>query len=72
MATLPVPADPPLKDARSFRLVGTRAPRLDTQTKVTGAAVYGIDVKVTGMLVGNASGDATGSAGRRRDSSSST
>jgi isoquinoline 1-oxidoreductase beta subunit len=50
-ATLPVPKDPPLKDPKDFRLLGTRLPRLDTPAKVDGSAVFGIDVKVPGMLV---------------------
>jgi len=50
-AQLPVPKDPPLKDAKDFRLVGTRTRRLDTPSKVDGSAQFGIDVKVPGMLV---------------------
>src|SRR5437762_2560194 len=50
-AQLPVPKDPPLKDAKDFRLLGTRVPRLDTPAKVDGSAVFGIDVKVPGMVV---------------------
>src|SRR5437867_6675480 len=50
-ATLPVPADAPLKAPKDFRLIGTRVPRLDTPGKVDGTAVFGIDVKVPAMLV---------------------
>ncbi len=50
-ATLPVPQDVPLKDPKDFRLIGTRATRLDTPAKVDGSAVYGIDVTVPGLLV---------------------
>ena len=50
-AQLPVPKDPPLKDPKDFRLLGTRLPRLDTPAKVDGSAVFGIDVKVAGMLI---------------------
>src|SRR3989449_1349520 len=50
-AALPVPTDAPLKDAKDFRLVGTRVTRLDTPSKVDGSAQFGIDVKVPGMLV---------------------
>ena len=50
-AALPVPTDAPLKDPKDFRLVGTRMPRLDTPSKVDGSALFGIDVKLPGMLV---------------------
>src|SRR5256885_9945549 len=50
-ASLPVPKDVPLKDPKDFRLLGTRVARLDTPGKVDGSAVFGIDVKVPGMLV---------------------
>lgn len=49
-AALPVPEDPPLKAPKRFRLIGKRVPRLDTPPKVTGAAVFGLDVRVPGML----------------------
>jgi isoquinoline 1-oxidoreductase beta subunit len=50
-ATLPVPENPPLKDPKNFRLLGTRLPRLDTPSKVNGTAQFGIDVRVPGMLI---------------------
>jgi len=50
-AQLPIPKDAPLKDPKDFRLLGTRVPRLDTPAKVDGSAVFGIDVKVPGMLI---------------------
>lgn len=49
-AKLPVPEDPPLKDPRRFKLIGRRVPRLDTPPKVRGTAVFGLDVRVPGML----------------------
>jgi len=49
-AALPVPQDPPLKDPRRFTIVGRLVARTDTPSKVEGSAVYGIDVKVPGML----------------------
>ena len=49
-AALPVPQDPPLKDSKRFTLVGRVVPRTDTPAKVDGSLVYGIDVKVPGML----------------------
>jgi isoquinoline 1-oxidoreductase beta subunit len=49
-ATLPVPTDPPLKkDAKEYKIVGQRIPRLDTATKVTGTAGYGIDFRLPEM-----------------------
>src|SRR3989475_2396398 len=50
-AQVPVPSDAPLKDPKDFRLLGTRAPRLDTPAKVDGSAVFGIDVTVPEMLI---------------------
>ena len=49
-ATLPVPQDPPLKRASEFRLIGTRMHRVDTADKVSGAAVFGLDVRLPGMV----------------------
>jgi isoquinoline 1-oxidoreductase beta subunit len=48
-ARLSVPAEPRLKDAAQFHLLGTRVPRVDGHAIVAGTAVYGIDVKVAGM-----------------------
>ncbi|HZY03552.1 MAG TPA: molybdopterin cofactor-binding domain-containing protein, partial [Anaeromyxobacteraceae bacterium] len=39
-----------LKDPKDFRLLGKPVPRLDTPSKVTGRAVFGIDVRLPGML----------------------
>jgi len=50
-ATLPVPRDPPLKDAKDWTLIGTPAKRLDSPDKVNGAALFGIDVRLPGMKV---------------------
>ena len=47
---LPVPKEPKLKDPAQFRLLGTRVKRIDTPAKVDGSAVFGIDVKLPGML----------------------
>jgi isoquinoline 1-oxidoreductase beta subunit len=49
-ARLPVPADIKLKDARDFRWIGKSSTRLDTPAKVDGSAIYGIDVRLPGML----------------------
>lgn len=51
-AALPMP-DPksvPLKAASSFRLVGTRVPGVDARGIVVGAALFGSDVRLPGML----------------------
>ncbi len=49
-ATLPVPADPPLKPSSEFRIVGRHTPRLDTPEKVSGEARFGLDVRAPGMV----------------------
>ncbi len=41
-----------LKPASQFRLIGKDLPRVDGPDKVTGKAVYGIDVRMGGMLYG--------------------
>jgi isoquinoline 1-oxidoreductase subunit beta len=48
-ATLPIPTDPPLKQAKDYKLVGTRAARIDTPPKVNGKADYGIDFRLPNM-----------------------
>jgi isoquinoline 1-oxidoreductase beta subunit len=48
---LPVPQNPTLKTAAQFRYIGKERKRLDVPDKVTGKAVYGIDVQVPAMLV---------------------
>jgi isoquinoline 1-oxidoreductase beta subunit len=45
------PANPPLKDRKDFKLIGKPAKRLDLPPKVNGTAVFGIDVKLPGLLV---------------------
>jgi isoquinoline 1-oxidoreductase beta subunit len=49
-AKLPVPAEPKLKSAPEFTVIGREHRRLDTPRKVDGSAVYGIDVRVPGMV----------------------
>ena len=46
-----MPKEPKLKSPDQFRFIGKAVARVDTPEKVTGRAVYGIDVKVPGMLV---------------------
>ncbi|HXS08230.1 MAG TPA: molybdopterin cofactor-binding domain-containing protein [Rhizomicrobium sp.] len=43
------PAEPPLKAAKDFKLIGKPMKRLDTPTKVDGKEVYGIDVMLPGL-----------------------
>ena len=47
---LPVPKDVPLKPASEFKIIGQSQRRKDTPAKVDGTAIYGIDVKLPGML----------------------
>ncbi len=46
---LEVPANPKLKPARDFTILGKKHARLDTPLKVNGTAVFGIDVTVPKM-----------------------
>jgi isoquinoline 1-oxidoreductase beta subunit len=47
---LPVPADPPLKKASDFHLIGKPTRCIDGRNIVTGVARYGIDTKIPKML----------------------
>jgi isoquinoline 1-oxidoreductase beta subunit len=49
-AQLTPPATVVLKDPKDWKLVGKRLARLDTVAKTTGAQIYGIDLKLPGML----------------------
>ena len=49
-ATLTPPANAPLKNPKDFKLIGTRVPGVDNQKIVTGAPLFGIDVKLPGMV----------------------
>ena len=49
-AALEVPAEPALKDPKTFRLLGRPSHRLDTAAKVDGSARYGIDTRLPGMV----------------------
>ncbi len=46
-----VPADPGLKPASEFKLIGRSVPRVDTFDKVTGRAIFGLDAGLADMLV---------------------
>lgn len=49
-AALTPPASPTLTDPANFRLIGKTMPRLDLPGKVNGAAQFGIDVMLPGMV----------------------
>jgi isoquinoline 1-oxidoreductase beta subunit len=44
------PAEVMLKDPKDWKLVGKRLARLDTVDKTTGAQIYGMDIKMPGLL----------------------
>src|ERR1700738_5197754 len=44
------PPNPPLKPRKEWRLVGRSLPRPDHPSKVNGSAIFGMDVKVDGMV----------------------
>ena len=47
---LPAPQNVTLKDPKDFKLIGTAQKRLDSPEKVDGTAVFGLDVRVPGMV----------------------
>ncbi len=47
---LPVPQNAPLKDPKTYRIIGKSTKRLDTPDKVNGRAEFGIDVRKPEML----------------------
>ncbi len=48
-ATLPIPSDVPLKQAKDYKIVGQRLARVDSPAKVKGEATFGIDLRLPGM-----------------------
>ena len=49
-AKLEPPKDVKLKDPKDWKIAGKRVKRLDTVDKINGKTIYGIDVKLPGML----------------------
>ena len=49
-ARLTPPTEVTLKDPKDWKIVGQRVQRLDTADKLTGAQLYGSDLKLPGML----------------------
>jgi isoquinoline 1-oxidoreductase beta subunit len=49
-AKLTPPEKPALKDPKEWKLIGKSVARLDTKDKLTGAQVYGADLRFPGML----------------------
>jgi isoquinoline 1-oxidoreductase subunit beta len=47
---LEVPKNPKLKDPKDFKIIGKYNKRLDVPARVTGKAVYGIDVEIPDMV----------------------
>ncbi len=50
-AKLEVPKEVPLKDPKDWTIAGKGLKRLDTADKLTGKQLYGIDIKMPGMLI---------------------
>jgi isoquinoline 1-oxidoreductase beta subunit len=50
-AKMEPPKDVLLKDPKDFKVIGQSMKRLDTPEKVNGKGMFGIDVKVPGMLI---------------------
>ncbi len=49
-STLPIPANPALKDPKDWTLIGTSPARFDIPAKVNGSQIYASDVRLPGML----------------------
>jgi isoquinoline 1-oxidoreductase beta subunit len=50
-STLQPPANPPLKNPSDFTLIGKPTRRTDSAAKVTGAAKFGLDTRLPGILI---------------------
>lgn len=48
---LPVPDNPPLKEPKDYRIIGTKRDRLDIPDKVMGKTVFGMDFTLPGLCI---------------------
>lgn len=49
-SAMPVPGEVTLKAPKDFDIIGQRIPRIDLSEMLNGSALYGLDVKIPGML----------------------
>ena len=49
-ATITAPKDVKLKDAKDYKLIGKPIKRLDSPEKIDGSGIFGLDVKIPGLL----------------------
>ncbi len=47
---LKLPQDPPLKNAKDFKVIGHSMKRVDAAEKSNGKAIFGMDVRIPGMI----------------------
>jgi isoquinoline 1-oxidoreductase beta subunit len=47
---IPLPENPPLKSAKDFKVIGKSMSRVDAPDKSNGKAIFGMDVRIPGML----------------------
>lgn len=47
---LPMPENPPMKKLKDYKIIGKSLKRVDAPSKANGTAIFGIDVKIPGMV----------------------
>lgn len=47
---LPLPTNPKLKDPKNFKVIGKSVKRVDAKDKSNGTAIFGLDVRLPGMM----------------------
>lgn len=52
IVTLPIPKEISLKKKENYQLIGKSYPRLDTDAKIKGKALYGMDIQIPNMKIG--------------------